>query len=169
MLGSTAKIVVRRAKPSDAKAVAGVFKDSWLGAYRGIIPHLHLQSMIRRRGTEWWGSAIRSGDGILVIELDRAIAGYASCGRARSRGRHQGEIYELYLSPDFQGLGLGEFLFEGCRNALDKRSLDGLIVWSLAENAAAIDFYWRRGGLPFAQSKETIGGAKLDKIAFGWN
>jgi GNAT superfamily N-acetyltransferase len=169
MLGSTAKIVVRRAKPSDAKAVASIFGDAWTTSYRGIIPLLTLDGMVRRRGPEWWGSAIRSGDGILVLELDRVVVGYASCGRARSRSRYQGEIYELYILPSHQGLGLGEWLFEGCRHTLDERSLNGLVVWALADNAPAIDFYWRRGGRPFAQSKEKIGGSKLDKIAFGWD
>jgi hypothetical protein len=32
----------------------------------------------------------------------------------------------------------------------------------------ATDFYWRRGGRPIKQSFETIGGAKLEKIAFAW-
>ena len=41
-----------------------------------------------------------------------------------------------------------------------------LIVWSLADNQGALDFYWRRGGRPVAETVELIGGAKLKKIAF---
>lgn len=169
MLGSTAKVVVRRGRSADAKELANVFRESWLLAYRGIIPHLHLESMIRRRGADWWVTAIRTGEGILVIEVDRTLAGYATCGKARARSKYQGEIYELYLAPVYQGVGLGERLFEGCRHTLDTRGLNGLIVWSLVENAAAVDFYWRRGGRPVGQSTELIGGAKLQKIAFAWN
>jgi len=169
MLGSTAKIVVRRGVPRDAKDLANIFRDSWLLAYRGIIPHLHLESMVRRRGADWWASALRSGEGTLVLELDRKLAGYASCGKARARSRYEGEIYELYLAPLYQGLGLGERLFEGCRHRLDTRGLKGLIVWSLTENAAAMDFYWRRGGRPVGQAHELIGGANLHKTAFGWH
>jgi ribosomal protein S18 acetylase RimI-like enzyme len=168
MLGSTAKVVVRRGRAADAKELANVFRESWLLAYRGIIPHLHLESMIRRRGPEWWVTAIRTGEGILVLELNRMLAGYASCGKARARSKYQGEIYELYLAPIYQGVGLGERLFEGCRHSLDMRGLNGLIVWSLADNTPAVDFYRRRGGRQIAQSTETIGGAKLDKIALAW-
>ena len=169
MLESSAHVRVRRAKPSDSEALAAVFRDSWQVAYRGIIPHLHLDSMIRRRDSGWWASAIRSGDNLLVLEIDGTVVGYATWGVARARGAYQGEIYELYLAPTYQGLGFGEHLFEACRHAMDQRKLKGLVCWALAENSAAIGFYWRRGGRPIAQSFENIGGARLEKIAFAWS
>lgn len=169
MLGSSAQVRVRRGKPSDAAALAQVFRESWQLAYRGIIPHLHLESMIRRRGPEWWASAVRSGDNIFVLEVGREIAGYATWGSARSRGQYQGEIYELYLAPIYQGLGFGELLFEACRHAMDERRIKGLICWALSDNTPAIDFYWRRGGRPIAKAYDRIGGAKLEKVAFAWN
>src|SRR5262249_14329414 len=66
MLGSPSKVHVRAGKPADATALARIFKDSWLLAYRGIIPHLHLESMVRQRTPEWWREALTSGDGTLV-------------------------------------------------------------------------------------------------------
>ncbi len=62
-----------------------------------------------------------------------------------------------------QGLGLGEHLFEGCRYGLDQRRLKGLIVWALADNTMATDFYWRRGGRPVKQAIENIGSRKLER------
>jgi len=169
MLGSSSEVRVRKAKPADAKALAAVFRESWLAAYRGIIPHVQLETTVLRRGTDWWVSAIRSGDAVLVMEVAGTIAGYATCGAARGRRQSQGEIYELYLSPPYQGLGLGAHLFEACRYTLDSRRFNGLIVWSLAENTPAIDFYWRRGGRPVARSIDRFGTAKLPKIAFAWS
>ena len=89
-------------------------------------------------------------------------------GSSRQRGPYQGEIYELYLDPIYQGLGLGEHLFEGCRHTLDMRKLNGLIVWALLDNTAACDFYWRRGGRPIASAFTRIGGERLEKVAFAW-
>ena len=168
MLGSSSQVRIRRGKPADAQALADIFRDSWQLAYRGIIPHLHLESMIRRRGPEWWASAVRSGDSIFVLEVGHEVAGYATWGSARARGAYQGEIYELYLAPVYQGLGFGEHLFEACRYALDERRIKGLVCWALAENTPAIDFYWRRGGRPVAKAFDRIGGAKIEKIAFAW-
>jgi ribosomal protein S18 acetylase RimI-like enzyme len=103
-----------------------------------------------------------------VLEVAGKVAGYATCGVTRTRGKQQGEIYEIYLTPTHQGLGFGEHLFEACRYALDMRRLKGLVVWALADNDAAISFYWRRGGRPIAKRADKIGGAKLSKLAFAW-
>ena len=168
MLGYHAKVRVRSGKAADAKTLARIFKESWLLSYRGIIPHLHLDNMIRQRTPEWWRDAIKGGDSTLVLEMAGTVAGYATFGSSRQRSTYQGEIYELYLDPIYQGLGLGEHLFEGCRHTLDMRKLNGLIVWALIDNTAACNFYWRRGGRPIASTFTRIGGARLEKVAFAW-
>lgn len=168
MLESRSQIVVRKGAAGDAQALSELFADSWRSAYRGIIPHMHLENIVRRRDSGWWRNALGAGEGLLVLEIAGVVAGYATFGRARSKGRFQGEIYELYLAPTHQGLGFGEYLFEGVRHALDMRRLDGLVVWALNDNAQACEFYRRRGGRPIAKIVDTMGGAKLLKIAFGW-
>lgn len=168
MLRSSAHLSVRKAKVTDSKALAKVFSESWRHAYRSIIPHLHLETMIQRRGPEWWQNALRSGESVLVMEVCGEIIGYATWGVSRTRGKHQGEIYEIYIVPSHQGLGFGEHLFEACRYQLDQRKLKGLIVWALFANTPAINFYWRRGGRPIGRTFDKIGGAKLEKIAFTW-
>lgn len=169
MLGSSSEVKVRKPKLSDAKALSEIFRSSWSQAYRGILPYSHLDNMIRRRGTDWWRNAIRSGEEIILLEVSGQPAGYATVGPARTRGAQAGEIYELYLSPTYQGLGLGEHLFEACRHHLDLRRLKGLVVWVLAENTMASGFYWRRGGRPVSKAIERFGTSKLEKIAFTWS
>ena len=160
---------MRRAKPSDGEALTRIFAETWRLTYRGIIPHAHLECLIGRRSQAWWNKAIRTEAHLLVIEVDGTVAGYAACGAARARGAYKGEIYELYVDPVYQGLGLGEHLFEACRSELDRRNLDGLIVWALEDNANAAAFYWRCGGRPAARSTERFGASKLGKIAYTWH
>lgn len=169
MLGSSSAISIRKGRPADAAALADIFRESWQQTYLAIIPSLHLETMIRRRGREWWTGALKSGDTIFLLEVAGKPAGYATCGLARVRAPYKGEIYELYLSPHYQGLGFGEHLFESCRVSLDERKLSGLIVWALAANTPALDFYWRRGGRPYRKTHDRIGGTKLEKIALVWN
>ncbi len=169
MLGESSHCEIRRGAHTDAAALSDLFRTSWSQAYLGIIPHLHLESLIRRRTPDWWSTTIKSGSDLLVLQVAGTIAGYATLGGARVRGEYEGEIYELYVTPTHQGLGFGERLFEACRYNLDKRQLCGLIVWALADNAIASDFYWRRGGRPIGLGFERFGRTKLKKVAFAWD
>ena len=57
---------------------------------------------------DWWDSAIRKGSRISILAFGDKVAGYANYGRNRARSLfYDGEIYELYLRPEFQGLGFG--------------------------------------------------------------
>ena len=168
MLSSRSEVIVRTAKTADAPRLTSVFRDSWRNAYTGIIPRASLDNILVRRDAAWWRSQIRTGEPIIVLEVAGKVGGYATAGIARTRGGNQGEIYELYMAPHFQGLGLGEHLFEACRYRLDQRRLKGLIVWALAENTTAIDFYERRGGRRVAQVHERFGQHKLKKLGLSW-
>ena len=168
MLGSSAQIAVRRARIADAKALAEVFAQSWRYAYRAIIPHLHLETMIQRRGPEWWQNAVRAGESVLVMEVGGKLAGYATWGASRTRGTHQGEIYGSTSCPSIRASVSASTCSRSCRHQLDQRKMKGLIVWALFENTPAINFYWRRGGRPVGKTYDKVGGAKLEKIAFAW-
>ena len=168
MLSSRSEVIVRSARVGDASRLALVFREAWLNAYTGLIPHASLQNILQRRDASWWRTQIKSGEPIVVVEVAGKVGGYATAGVARTRGAYQGEIYELYLMPSFQGLGLGEYLFEACRYRLDQRRLRGLVVWALSANDRAVEFYERRGGRQVGKVVERFGGVALPKIALGW-
>ena len=159
---------VRDAAPGDATSLSGIFRESWQLAYAGIIPHPHLAAMIARRDDRYWRRTFARKPRPIVLEASGALAGYAAFGRARTQSRYEGEIFELYLSPVYQGLGLGERLFESARVRLDEMRIRGLVVWALSDNIAACDFYERRGGRPVATVIECFGNARLEKTAFAW-
>ena len=118
----------------------------------------------------WWESAIRKGSRIALLQFSDKIAGYANYGRNRARSLYyDGEIYELYLRPEFQGLGFGRRLFTAARRDLAQSGLKSLIVWALSENDTAVEFYRALGGKAVARSSEKFGTRVLDKVAFGWN
>jgi ribosomal protein S18 acetylase RimI-like enzyme len=166
---STLVIDIRPARTSDASAIADAHDEAWRYAYRGIIPGRELERMIQRRGGAWWESAITRGSRILVLSAGEEVAGYASYGKNRAGILPvKGEIYELYVRPHFQGIGLGRKLFEACRSELGARGVDGLSVWALTDNEAACDFYRAVGGTAAARGSESFGSVTLDKIAFTW-
>jgi ribosomal protein S18 acetylase RimI-like enzyme len=169
-MSSTVVIEIRRAKPSDAAAVANTHDEAWRTAYRGIIPGGELEKLISRRGPNWWESAIRKGSRVSLLVFGERIAGYANYGRNRARSlQYDGEVYELYLQPEFQGLGFGRRLFTAARRDLCQSGMKSLVVWALSDNDPAVDFYRALGGRAVARSSEKFGARTLDKVAFGWN
>jgi len=139
---STTLLEIRRAKMSDAPDVAETHDEAWRSAYRGIIPGAELEKLVNRRGPDWWDSAIRKGSRITLLQFGDRVAGYANYGRNRARSLfYDGEIYELYLRPEFQGLGFGRRLFSAARKDLVQSGLKSLVVWALSDNEPAMEFY----------------------------
>jgi ribosomal protein S18 acetylase RimI-like enzyme len=166
----TLAIELRKALPGDAGEIAQVHDEAWANAYAGIVPHKALMRMISRRGESWWANAIKRSTCVLVLEIGGKITGYATLGRNRvSTLPYSGEIYEIYLRPDYQGIGLGTRLFLAARAELKRRGLKGTVVWVLAENDRAIGFYSNAGGNRVAEGEEIFDGTKLVKYAYSWN
>src|SRR5215467_11857785 len=116
---STILIEVRRAKPSDAAAIAATHDEACRTAYQGVIPGPVLDKLINRRGPTWWEGAIRRHSRISILVFGDTVAGYTNYGRNRARSLYyDGEVYELYLRPEFQGLGFGRKLFQAARRDL---------------------------------------------------
>jgi ribosomal protein S18 acetylase RimI-like enzyme len=163
-------VQIRPARLKDAPSLAAAYEEAWRGAYQGVIPHLSLQRMIAKRGLKWGEGAVRRRTPLLVLDFDGEAAGYVTYGRCRlGRAPYQGEIFELYLHPTYQGLGLGTKLFGGARARLAELRLRGLLIWALADNDAACSFYLRLGGKPVAEGAESFGEVSLRKVAFAWS
>jgi ribosomal protein S18 acetylase RimI-like enzyme len=166
---STLSIEVRRARTEDSATIAEVHDTAWRGAYRGILPGLELERMVERRGPAWWARAIRRHVFVLVLEVSGEVVGYATLGPSRMRTLpYRGEIYEIYVRPEYQGLGLGRRLFGAARRALSDLKLGGTAVRALKANEAAAAFYRRLGGRQVAESGERIAGETMAVVVYGW-
>src|ERR1700755_3075394 len=166
---STVLIELRRAKAADATLVAAAHDAAWRPSYRGIIPGPELEKLISRRGPGWWENAITKGSRVALLQFGDRIAGYANYGRNRARSLfYDGEIYELYLCPEFQGLGFGRRLFTAARRDLARRALKWVMLWAWGEKENATEFYRALGGRMVARSSEKFGAKSLDKVAFAW-
>ncbi|QTK80364.1 GNAT family N-acetyltransferase [Agrobacterium tumefaciens] len=166
----TLSIDVRRAEPHDARAISEAHRLSWQQAYAGLIPHRPLTQMLERRGEGWWKKATKGSATLLVVEVAGVVAGYATLGLSRARGLpHDGEIYELYLRPEYQGIGLGSLLFTEARRLLTSLGCNGIVVWCLEDSDVANRFFRSHGGRDVAEGMEDFGGKSLRKVGFVWN
>jgi ribosomal protein S18 acetylase RimI-like enzyme len=163
-------ITIRGAKASDAEAIAAVHDASWRDAYRGIIPGRELERMVARRGPRWWRTAIVRGTRLCVLDFDDTIGGYATYGRNRVPSLpFGGEIFEIYLAPEFQGLGFGKRLFKAARRDLAEHGYMSVLVWALADNERALAFYERLGGRIVRKAEERFGDEVRGRVAFGFS
>lgn len=160
-------VSIRHAKTFDAETLSRVFDAAWREAYQGIIPGVALEAMLSRRGPRWWRSTLTRGRPLVVLDIGQGVAGYVSYGRCRDRSLPaEGEIDELYLLPEYQGLGFGRRLFQAVRNDLRDREMNSILIWALAGNIRACRFYEHLGGRSIARVEERIGGTPLAKIAY---
>ncbi len=162
-------IKTRWTEMRDAEALAAVHASAWRWAYSGLIPGGALERRIAAKGPRWWAGLHRAGGRALGIEIDGRLVGYARLGPSRGRGFiDAGEIYELYLSPECCGAGLGGRLFRAAREALKARGFGPLVVWALAGNEVARRFYLGLGGREAAEGRTSVGGAPLPEVAYSW-
>ena len=166
---NTLTIDIRQANSADASAVAEVHAESWDHAYRGIIPHKPLRDMIARRDTAWWQRIIDRSAAVLVVDIGGKVVGYATMGKNRTEQlKASGEIYELYVLPEYQGIGLGSKLFNAATSMLKNHGLESFVVWALEDNDNALNFYEGKNGRDCAEGLEVFGDASLNKVAFIW-
>ncbi len=163
-------LTFRLAQPSDAADLAIIHEEAWRLAYQGIIPHLALDRMIAKRGPRWWKSYIERGNEVCLLVFGAAPRGYATYGLARGSWPYpMGEIYELYITPIYQGLGFGRRLFADVKVRLGRRGLKRLVVWALEDNENACAFYAALGGKRDIASPERFGDVTLSRRAFLWD
>ena len=169
-MSNTFTIGVRRAESGDAEAITKVHDAAWRYAYDGVIPPRELARIIARRGPRWWDRAIKKGTAILVIEVGGTICGYATFGPNRARNLVQkGEIYEIYLLPEYQGIGLGTRLFlVGAARARPLRLRQRRGLGARPTTTMPASFYKNAGGRKVARASERFGDVQLTKIAFAW-
>lgn len=164
---STRTTSIRRAREGDIGGLSRVFDAAWREAYRGIIPGVALERLISARGRPWWRAALTRGRPVAVVETGDAVIGYASYGRARSRALGaDGEVDELYLLPEYQGVGLGRRLFRAVHNDLADHGLGRLGVWTLEDNLRAGAFYESLGGKKGPVVPDRVAGITLAKVGY---
>ncbi len=167
---TTTTQVIRAARRSDATGIAEVHDAAWRESYRGIIRGNALEKMIEARGPAWWERSLDARHPMLVLDFSGSVAGYVSFGRSRNRSeRFPSQIYELYLKPEFQGIGFGRKLFNAARQAMSAGGRRPAIsVWALCANERAIGFYEHIGGLDIGRRSERIGPDVYETIGFGF-
>ena len=167
-----AGLVIRRAVPGDAAAIAGVQVASWRSTYRGMVAEATLAALredVLRQRMETQQAFTTTE--MFVAENDGRLVGFACGGPARSPSGayadYDAELYAIYLLEAYQGRGIGRGLVLAAAAALGAKGYKKLMVWVLEANPA-MGFYQRLGAVELMRSTVEIGEQELPEIALGW-
>jgi ribosomal protein S18 acetylase RimI-like enzyme len=165
---------IREALPGDVAGMAKVRVDTWQAAYKGIVPDVYLESLSYRSTAERWQESFWEhrdpGVAVFVAEYESGdIVGIAVCGPEQSQDPvYQGEIYVLYVLPQYQNQGIGRELVAACvQHLIQQLSFETMLIWVIAENPYR-RFYESLGGKWVREKTKEIGGKMIAEVGYGW-
>ena len=161
-------MMVRRAAVADSAAIASIHVSAWRSAYAGILPNGYLSGMSVTRHAASFQASIAAGHGTLVAEAGGRLVGYATFGRARSKGIGDGEVETLYVLDDWRDQGFGRRLLQASALQLSQNGCRSLFLWVLQQNPSQW-FYQRLGGRAAMRSVTSVAGQRLDQTAYVWD
>jgi GNAT superfamily N-acetyltransferase len=165
-------ISIREAVPADITTIEVVRRATWRVAYAGLIPRPYLDRATATtsglpKPAPWRRTLVA------VPDSGPAIAGYCSYGPERAvqdliaaapsaaRGNapaftdagtagQVGELYAIYVHPDYWSTGAGRSLMDAAVAALTQSGYQRAVLWVLNTNARARRFYeiagWNHDG-----------------------
>jgi ribosomal protein S18 acetylase RimI-like enzyme len=163
---------IRLASPDDADGMARVHVDSWRAAYKGIVPDAHLASLsYEQRAARWRDNFATANRNTFVYVAEGThgrVIGFAGGGPERDGDpNYTGELYALYLHPDYFRQGIGKQLAQTVAHRLIQDGMSSMLVWVLAQNPSRAFYEALRGKYLYEKPIE-IGGANLIEVAYGW-
>lgn len=160
---------IRAANPDDAGAISRLDVETWQAAYAGILATPYLAGLSAGRRQRGWAGVIRSEprDVRIAVGPDGEILGFGSCGGCRDEPDYSGEVFTLYVAPDWQNQGIGRALLLALFARLVERGNHAAVIWVLSENPARF-FYKRLGGREVRRKNLPFAGAQIAATGFGW-
>ncbi len=162
--------LIRIANETDAHHIAAIHVASWQKIYRGHIPDAVLNNLSIDEKAERWLGLLKNNNRILVIELDGLMVGFASIGSSRDTDvdcAKYGEIYALYLHPDYWRQHLGTLLCNKAFSDLKEMGFTEVTVWVLKENLLARKFYEKIGFIETGDEKaDDFDNVILDEVRY---
>jgi ribosomal protein S18 acetylase RimI-like enzyme len=155
--------------------MAKVNVDTRRVCYAGFYPQELLAQISYERVETAWRKRIWESPGSPAVfafiaedTFQQCIAGVVIGGPAQTMDLpFQGEIYVLYVLPDYHRQGIGRKLVDAAARRLAAQNMQGLLIWVLADNPAC-SFYAALGGQVVSEKVLDLDDAKLREVAFGW-
>jgi ribosomal protein S18 acetylase RimI-like enzyme len=159
------------ATPEDAPAVARIHVTAWQEAYKDILSVEYLAGLSIDKRQAYWSEVIPKGNlELSLAKEDECVVGWVAFGKSRDADAPStaGEIWAIYVAPDYWSTGVGRALWLQARQRLTADGYRTVSLWVLADNARAIDFYMKAGfnEEPDSSKEFELGGQTLKEVRF---
>lgn len=137
-------IEIRYASVEEADSIAEIHTSSWRATYRGIVADQILDNLDTQKRSAQLKNDINQYPQLYgIVYKGKEPAGYVSFGRSRDPNSQDtdGEIYAIYLHPQFFHQGIGRKLFQWSEEELRKKGYQRIFIWVLEDNLNARNFY----------------------------
>ncbi|MFB6724103.1 GNAT family N-acetyltransferase [Kribbella sp. NPDC056345] len=139
---------MRAALAGDLLGAAEARVASWRTAFASLVPQDFLDGMDAEAIATSWAGSIAAGRSRLYVALvEDRVVGYAGVGPERDpqAPADTGELYALYVHPDYWGTGAGRALTDAALADLRSTGCTAAWLWVLEANARGRRFYARYG------------------------
>jgi ribosomal protein S18 acetylase RimI-like enzyme len=163
-------ITIRPARPEDARSIARLDVETWRATYAGVLSTSYLVGLSApRRELGWRNVILREPRDVRVAVGDGgALLGFGSCGPNRGDRRFAGEVFTLYVAPDWQNQGIGRRLLIALFRRLVAVGRSSAIVWVLRDNPSRF-FYERLGARQVRHKTLGFAGSAIEAVGYGWS
>ncbi len=139
------EIHIRRAIKDDIPGIAKVHADSWKTTYKGIFPDEFLENITYEKREKQWENIFQQDDNhqirFVAETLDGTIIGFIDGGVERTGTYNcDGELYAIYLLQEYQGMKIGQKLFQALLSECINNEMQSLLVWVVTNNPSK-NFY----------------------------
>jgi ribosomal protein S18 acetylase RimI-like enzyme len=163
------EITIRAARPTDAAGIAAIDVETWRTTYAGVLPEGYLVGLSARRRAAGWTHVIlkEPRDVRVAVDATGAVRGFGSCGPSRDDRRFVGEVFTLYVAPDWQNRGIGRRLLVALFSRLVASGRHSAIIFVLRNNPSRY-FYERLGGKEVSRKLLDVAGTTVEGTGYGW-
>ncbi len=151
--------LIRQATIEDASRIAEIQVKTWQCAYKGQMPDSLLDNLSVKKRTKGWEKILSNSikdTYAYVEELNGKIVGWCTGGVTRDKDVSEkvGELYGIYIDPEYIGKGGGSSLMKQILATLKKDGYQKATLWVLTTNKKTREFYEKKGWRVEGQTKE---------------
>jgi GNAT superfamily N-acetyltransferase len=146
-------VVLRDARPDDARAMAELNVAAWRAFFPGLVPQALIDGQQAEPRARYWEESLPSVPPVRtwVAERGSRVIGLTHVGPSRDPDvLEAAEVYAMYVEPGAVGTGVGRVLMAAALDYFRAGTWEEAILWTLPGDHRAARFYrswgWRPDG-----------------------